>query len=287
MSRKIYLTTSRGKIELSSSSLYILETIEGADSAPKENTLTRSPRQDGAYKTASHYEPRYMVFQGAIKTKEALSIAEKRKFLQNILSTNEIEVEYVDATGAYFIDATLDGEGITFPPRQGGWQYFFIYTVSPDPFWRSDSLVTEPTFEPLFEFVFEDEGEEDGSFEMGLQRDERVVINDGDVGAPVLIEFHGPAENPRIENVTTGKFLQVNQSLGINEIMRIETTFGKKSVKFIDDTNEEERDVLNWIDPQSEFWILKPGENEIVYTADSDIQGAIVDIYYFKRYVGV
>ncbi len=68
--------------------------------------------------------------------------------------------------------------------------------------------------------------------------------------------------------------------------MKIDTTPGKKTVYFIEEDGTE-RNVFNWIDLESTFFQLVIGENEIQYTADNDIQGAEVNMYYQKRYVGV
>jgi len=144
----------------------------------------------------------------------------------------------------------------------------------------SPSIETEPTFEPLFSFPFS------GTFEMGVQRDRRMINNDGDAPSPLEVEFHGPATNPKITNNTTGEYIKVNQTLGENEIMKIDTTPGKKTVYFIEEDGTE-RNVFNWIDLESTFFQLVIGENEIQYTADNDIQGAEVNMYYQKRYVGV
>ena len=118
---------------------------------------------------------------------------------------------------------------------------------------------------------------------MGISRDERLIVNDGDAPTPLVVEFYGPAVNPKVINETTGEFIQLNQTLGLEEVMRINTADGEKSVIFID-AEGVERNVFNWIDLDSTFFKLQVGENYLTYTADSDIQGAVVNFYYQNRY---
>lgn len=165
-------------------------------------------------------------------------------------------------------------------PRTETIQKGLINLICPNPYWKSLSVTEEPAFEPLFQFPFE------GIFEMGMQRDRRIIVNDGDAPAPLNIEFFGPALNPKIINNTTGEYIKVNQELLEGERMMIDTSDSNKSVYFIDSSGNQ-RNVFNWIDLNSTFFKLIIGENDIEYTADSDIQGAIVNISYSKLYTAV
>lgn len=162
----------------------------------------------------------------------------------------------------------------------GRMQIVNVDLICPDPYWKSPSITEEPAFEPLFQFPFE------GCFEMGIQRDQRIIFNDGDAPAPIQVEFFGPALNPKIINNTTGEYIKVNQMLEENEKMIIDTTDGIKSVCFVDE-NHLERNVFNWIDLGSTFFDLIIGENDIEYTADSDVQGTVVNISYNKKFTSV
>ena len=68
--------------------------------------------------------------------------------------------------------------------------------------------------------------------------------------------------------------------------MMIDTSDNEKSVYFVDD-NGDRRNVFNWLDLDSTFFKLEVGENEIEYSADNDIQGAVVNISYSKLYTAV
>ncbi|MEK4760758.1 phage tail family protein [Viridibacillus sp. FSL E2-0187] len=152
--------------------------------------------------------------------------------------------------------------------------------VAPDPYWKSLKVEEEPAFKPLFQFPFL------GPFQMGLQQDRRIINNDGDAPTPIFVEFYGPALNPKIINNTTGEFIKVDQELLEGERMVIDTSEENKSVFFVGE-NGEMRSVFHWIDLDSDFFKLCIGENDIEYTADNDVQGAILNISYNKRYNAV
>lgn len=152
--------------------------------------------------------------------------------------------------------------------------------IAPDPYWKSTKIEEEPAFKPLFQFPFS------GPFQMGLQQDKRIINNDGNAPTPIFIEFHGPAVNPVIKNNTTGEFIKVNQHLLEGERMIIDTSADNKTVCFVSEDGTS-RNVFHWITLDSTLFNLQIGENEIEYTADNDIQGAIVNISYNKLYNAV
>lgn len=152
--------------------------------------------------------------------------------------------------------------------------------IAPDPYWKSTKIEEEPAFKPLFQFPFS------GPFQMGLQQDKRIINNDGNAPTPIFIEFHGPATNPKIINNTTGEFIHVKQNLLEGERMIIDTSADNKTVCFVSEDGTS-RNVFHWITLDSTLFNLQIGENEIEYTADNDIQGAIVNISYNKLYNAV
>lgn len=114
----------------------------------------------------------------------------------------------------------------------------------------------------------------------------KEINNDGDVEAPVQIEYTGPALNPKITNETTEEYIQVNMEIGDKEKLVIDTREGKETVNLI--TPHEIIDVYNKIDLNSTFFRLIVGKNLIKYS--SDIEGAKDKVTikdYSNKYVGV
>lgn len=245
----------------------------------------KAPFQDGSTFIDAVMAERDISFDVVIKGDNDTEISERRTLLARVfnpkLGLGVLRYQYGDIIREISV---VPDHVPTFPAgsdnRGKRHQTALIDLLAPDPYWRTLNMETEPTFEPLFQFAFE------GDFQMGVQRDERIIVNGGDVLAPLVIEFHGPAVNPIVTNETTGEFIKIKQTLGANEIMRIDTTDGNKSVVFVDDDGTE-RNVFNWIDLNSTFFKLVLGENAITYTADNDIQGAVVNFYYQERYQAI
>lgn len=111
------------------------------------------------------------------------------------------------------------------------------------------------------------------------------VINSGHMETPVLIEFHGPATNPYVKNLTTGKVVKIETELTSDQVLYIDTTFGKNTVEIEKNGIRTEASQLISID--SRFWRLQVGDNMIEYGSDNALQDNDVVIRYHNRYLGV
>jgi hypothetical protein len=261
---------------------FFINSLTGIGEVSADLQSQKSPYQDGDTYLDTLLQPRFINLEGEILESSVTGNQDLRRELTRIcnpkLGLGKITLETDEDIKE--INGTLDG-GVVFPEKgEKHYQIFMITWKCPNPYWKSLDITEEPTFEPLFQFPFE------GTFEMGIQRDKRIIDNDGDGPAPIYIEFYGPAVNPIITNNTTGEFIKVNQTLAEGEFMRVDTTPGNKGVEFVSPDGTV-TNVFNWIDLNSTFFQLMVGENEIEYSADSDIQGAVVNISYNKLYVGI
>lgn len=114
---------------------------------------------------------------------------------------------------------------------------------------------------------------------------QKNIINEGDVETPVEIEFHGPAVNPKIINHSTGEFIRIKKEITSDEVLYINTAFGKKRVEII--RNGTREDAFDYIDLDSRFFSLRPGDNVIEYQSENGLAPQSVQIYYYNRYLGV
>jgi hypothetical protein len=284
--QRIIFTNARGQsVELKSSAPFLLQSIDGLGDVDADTQTQKSPFQDGSTYIDSVLQERAISLEIVIIASDKPTLLQQRQYLASVFNPKLGQgiLRYENDEIIREIEAVPDGVP-TFPSGRDNrgpiFQKAMVNLLCPNPYWKSTEIAEEPTFEPLFTFPFE------GAFEMGMQRDQRIIVNDGDAPAPLIIEFHGPAVNPKITNKTTGEFIKVNQTLQEGEVMKIDTTPGKKSVYFVQPDGTE-RNVFNWIDLNSTFFQLVVGENEIEYSADSDIQGAIVNISYRKLYNAV
>lgn len=158
-------------------------------------------------------------------------------------------------------------------------------------------LVELKCLDPLFQDVIEN-GEQISTwvggwsfpFTLPFQLKERGetrtnIINSGDVETPIHVEFHGPAKKPYIKNLTTGKIIQIEADLNSDQILYVDTTFGKNTVEI--EENGTRTDVSQMISMESRFWRLEVGDNMVEYGAEDEIQDNNVVIRYSNRYLGV
>lgn len=115
----------------------------------------------------------------------------------------------------------------------------------------------------------------------------KIIHNDGDVETPVMFEFLGETTNPKVINIDTGEFIKVNRTLQNNEILIVSTEFGNKKVILKDKVTGQETNAFGYIDLDSTFFELKPGNNLMSYDADAGKENAKVKIYWKNRYLGV
>lgn len=264
--------------EISHFSPFFLVSVEGADAIKNIVYTQKSPNQDGVSKTGDSLEPRDIMIKGSInKTKKDEILKQRQKLLQIFNPKLEGKLRYQTGEFAKEIDCTVE-HGPVFPTVPSLFKKFMILLYCPNPYWRDIASVTEEivtwiggmTFPLKLPTAFATKGPKIIN-----------IRNDGDVETPIKVEFHGPATNPRIENKTTGEFVKVNQVLTPEDILVITTEFGNKRVEI----NGE--NAFNWIDLDSVFWQLQPGDNVIEYTSDDEVEDATVKVIYKNRYLGV
>ena len=111
------------------------------------------------------------------------------------------------------------------------------------------------------------------------------VYNDGHLETPVKIIFKGPAVNPKVTNLTTGEFIQVNRTLTSDDILYINTEFGNKTVEI--EREGVKKNAFNYINLDSTFFKLQVGDNLIEYGTENNLDPQSVQIIYRNKYLGI
>ncbi|MCC2250490.1 phage tail family protein [Virgibacillus sp. AGTR] len=282
--RRLTFENSRGEAIIFYLSPLVIESLTGIGEIDADLQSEKAPYQDGDTHIDTLLQPRFIDLEGTITRREPEEIKSFRKQILRVcnpkLGLGKITLELDGDTKEIF--GVLDG-GPVFPERgRNVWQPFMITWKCPNPYWRE--TVTKSS---QMSFVM-------GGFSFPLrlgtkfsQRSfRRIFKNDGDVETPVHIEFRGPAINPIIKNNTTGEFIQVNRTLSETDKLIIDTTFGQKSVE-IEDAAGNRTDAFNWINPESWFFQLQIGENQLEYNSNNDSTKTRVVISYRNMYVGV
>ena len=108
-----------------------------------------------------------------------------------------------------------------------------------------------------------------------------IVDNTGDWETWPTLTINGPTSgtltDPTVENVTTGKKIELNAnggvSIGVGQQLIIETHPVRRSILFATGASRYGRQSI-----ASEFWPLEPGDNELRFRASGTTTGATVDI---------
>ncbi len=277
---ELIITNQKGEsITLGNQAPYFLEVLDGIGEVPVVIESQKSPYQDGSTYIDNTLENRAITIEGMIVTKfNPETIKEARRKMQRVLNPKlgEVKIIYQGKKIRGIVETTP-----IFPDGQGNkgfyYQKYLINLLCHNPFWLD-------TFYDSREMSYIMGGL---SFKLKLPTSfsnrgfRRKAINDGDVFTPVEIEFKGPAINPTVTNETTGEYIQVNRELGEKDVLTVSTAFGEKYVRI----NGE--NAFHYIDLDSTFWQLVPGENILSYQSNNDSINTKVTVKWKNRYIGL
>ena len=247
-------------VYLATAEPYILSTLSGVGGVEASVISSTIPGVDGAYMQGIRIEPREVPCTVYVHGKDRQDMyAQRYELIRKLTPTSKL-----------------------------GWLYYrndyiHVRTQAIPPYWRSVSSHTEEIgyikgegFKYPFAFPVK----------FASLKNELSIDYQGSVSAPVTITIYGSATKPKITNKTTGKYIAVEKELTDNQRLVIVTTRGSKSVK-IAETGKSTKDAFQYIDPESVFWELQPGENIISYDSGDDSQKTAVKIAYSEFYSGV
>lgn len=158
---------------------------------------------------------------------------------------------------------------------------FIVDLICPDPFFKDIEIGNQIStwiggwkFKFKLPFQFRKKG-----------KPQKNIFNAGDVETPVKIAFKGPAVNPKICNLTTKEFVRVKRTLTSDDILYINTEKGNKTIEI--ERNGTRKNAGNYIDLDSTFFQLIPGDNLIEYSTENNLDPQSVELIYSNKYLGV
>lgn len=281
--QKITYTNERGQsIKLTNTKPFFLRAIEGTGAVGTDVQMQKAPFQDGASYIDTLLEPRYLTLEVVILSENQTELYQYRQQLSEIFNPKfKGTIKYINNNTEKILPVVVEKAPVWGKTRLNV-QPCIISLVAPSPFWLD-------TFEESYEMAAWIGGL---SFPLELPMtfeeagDQVTISNEGNADTPVIIEFNGPATNPRIDNLTTTKYIRVKRDLLEGEKLVITTKFGNKSVTKVA-TDGRESNAFHYIDLNSEFWQLQPGDNQIKYSADAGAEQATVLVRWKNRYIGV
>ncbi|WP_260440614.1 phage tail family protein [Parageobacillus thermoglucosidasius] len=274
-------------MELKSSAPFLLQSIDGLGDVDADIQMQKAPFQDGSTYIDSVLQERAISIEIAILTRDTTTLLQQRQYLASVFNPKlgPGKLRYEDNGIVREIEAIPDNVP-AFPSgkenRLPKLQKALVNLLCPEPFWLDEFSTSEKMSYILGGLSF--------PLRLGTTFAQRgfkkILHNQGDVSTPVTIEFYGPATNPVVWNRTTNEFIKVNRTLAETDKLVITTDFGNKGV-VIENADGSKTNVFNWIDLESTFWQLVPGENIIEFGSDSDSTKSRVVVSYKNRYLSV
>lgn len=288
--QKLIFTNSKGQsIELGNSAPFILTKIEGTG-GPKTTILTsKSSGQDGKTHHGTLLEERILPIEGAIMGDSVEDMYTKRQKLCSIFNPKiNGTLTYINNASKHVVDCIVDTPPMFREPIDD-MQEFLIQFYCPNPLWM-DLIETKEEIalwvgDFHFPLIIPPEG-----IIMGHRISNLIVNakNKGDVECGMRIEFRALATvvNPSLFDVYTRKYIKVKRTLQAGDKLIVNTSFGNKRVEMIK-SNGTKINVFNYIDLNSTFIQLAPGDNLFRYDAEKGLDNLEMALYYKPLYIGV
>lgn len=277
----IKYTNEHGQsVEMGQDTPYKIVLVEGESAVQNIITSAKTYKQDGESVNSTTLDVRHIYIEGKIMARNKADYQTyKRKLIEVFNPRSRGTYERTAGGKKYFIECVVELAPYISPTiRNDKSADFQLSLLCPNPYWRGAVMQAVEIVTWIgglrFPLVFPISFAQAGAKKIN-------VINGGDVETPVRVEITGPATNPRITNVTTGEFIQVDHNLGAGEVLTVTTDFGNKRVEI------EGENKFHYINQETTFFSLRAGDNIIEYTSEDVSDTAKVKISYCTRYLGV
>lgn len=269
----------------------LLKYYDGLATSAVTHTSVRAPYQDGATLTTSRLEPRDISFDVLLQS-ETLPMQQKmvRELASAFNPLNGVGVlVYTQEDGTEYRLNCIGNNTPKLDPsdRSDVHQRLTIDLIAHDPFWYSNDqyrVTLKGTTNSFFPFGFDPSVS--GGFSLGQNSDMSILKNIGFVSAPITIECYGEMTDPVITNNTTGEFIGIDLVMATGDTFVITTAMGNKTATYTA-SGATAVNGFRYLDPESTFWHLVPGDNEVLLDDASIGTDAEVRITWRDRFVGV
>ena len=246
----------------------------------------RGAYQDGTTLQTVRLSPRTLMVRFLLLAPDRAGVEQKRRRIaaafnpRNGLGT----LVWTQEDGSQYAlrCVALSGSPSFTPGRlaQGrAWQEVVVDLQAPDPCWFDAAATTLPLAGLTGGLAFP------ASFpaSFAAMGSTMIVVNEGDIAAPIRIEIPGPCLNPVVENLTTGEQIALTLDVLEGQTILIDTAYGNLLCR-LQAANGTQTNAMQYLSPDSTFWQLQPGENIVTFSTPS---GSVeVTIEYASRYTG-
>lgn len=271
---------------------FFVQKLEGVGAAETSFQTQKSPYQDGESYFGNTLDARTLTIEGVIFERNRNLVFKHRKNLIDVFNPKlgPLTLTFEYDGGAKKIECIPDGAPVFPDNQEDPFQRFLISLYCPNPYWQELSAYRQDLAIWVGDFSFPLEIQEATGIELGHRESSLIanIFNQGDVSCGMEIRFTSLATvvNPSLFDVNRREFIKVNRTMQAGERLVITTHFGRKRMELIT-SNGETTNAFNYVDPDSTFLQLYPGDNVFRYDAEEGIENLEVSIYYTPLYLGV
>jgi hypothetical protein len=261
----------------------LLKNYDGFATSDLTYRTTSAPYQQGSTLLSTQFNPRKLTFSVLVTAPTLTDVQQATlaliRLFNPLAGDGTLAFEYEDGTVYYL---SCSGRATTSTTQRGiEYQVVNFQMTAHDPFWytsyQAASLGTSNV--ATFPLVF--------PFTLPSNTANSLVHNNGDVDAPATIIITGDVTNPKITNSTTGDFFEFTIDMDASDVMTITTRFGNKVITYFDYSAGTTVNGFQYLNADSVFWELIPGDNSLVFTSDAVDAATRVTLSWRDRYSGV
>ena len=282
-----YINGGGESISFSRFSVYLPTDVDGISNIANTIFADSTMGQDGDSFIASRIEPRDITITCTILERDPGKARMRRRDATHCFNpqlSGALIYEYGDFKRAISCKVS----DLTFS-KSRAYQKFVLQLRCLDPFWREAAETREDIAAWVGAFEFPINLPEQATWEIEYRQPSLIVnaYNAGDVRAGMRVEFRalGSLSNPSIVNVDTQAYIKFILEMDAGDVLTVTTGYGEKNATLL--RGGIISDAIRYIDPDSTYLQLEPGDNLIRYDADDALENLEVFIYHNNLYLGV
>ena len=212
------------------------------------------------------------------------SLQDRCDFLNTYFSPLEdYWLEFGDYKIAFRPDASITWSRTHRENNRKG-RKFLIQGTASNPLFQSANATAETFFETQKAFVFPSAFGSAEPLIYGIMADntETVISLTGgfETGVTVEISFSSAVTNPKVYNLTVGKYIVVDYSFEAGDVLEICTVPGDKHITL--NSGGTITNLMRYRNVGTSWWMLQPGDNTLSLGCDDETElgGMNASIYY-------
>lgn len=259
--------------------MHLDEPIEGVAGLPTIRTSQGlNEGRDGGWTSKQNYDPRFMVFEGRIHSRDVQALEQKRREFTAILARKRVVLRIVTRGGESFSTDVVVLAAPMPMSKVVNKQNWRVEVKADDPIFYDNTdgdlmAIISKTVEGGFPIPF--------GFPLPISAGSlpTVVTNTGNESVSPLIVIKTEASNPQLINRRTGEMIRIEAVVYPGSELRIDM---KNKIVTLDGLN-----VYGLRSEGSTFWRLEPGENLIELITSVPSESSQAEIWYRSGFIGI